>query len=205
MTNLEIIKYLATNNPARLAELLDDIYCCAWNASVYDANTDGARFSPNEIDDFGEWINQEANANFFYDHELEEWTKAIKNPYIEIAYPNNLVFELPLEGKDPNYMWNTDNNFNIIGYGTDSTVSSGFVAGRTIINDSCIDNMLHVEPIKGNAKCPHCGESYYTELYSTSTAVYYPPIYKDGVNINPDMNKSTTHYECLNCQKEFDI
>lgn len=57
----------------------------------------------------------------------------------------------------------------------------------------------------GHTKCPHCGESYYTKMYSESTAVYYPPIYKDGVNINPDMNKVTTHCRCLNCGKEFDI
>ena len=114
MTNMEIIKYLATNNPTRLAELLDDIYCCAWNAGAYAANTDGARFSPNEIDDFGEWINQEANTNFFYDDELEEWSKAINNPFIEITYPDNLVVQISDEGKDPNHMWNTDNNYNII-------------------------------------------------------------------------------------------
>jgi hypothetical protein len=52
-------------------------------------------------------------------------------------------------------------------------------------------------------KCPYCGESYYTELYSVSTAMYYPPIYKDGVNINPDRNKTNTLCMCLNCNKEF--
>ena len=51
--------------------------------------------------------------------------------------------------------------------------------------------------------CPHCGESYYMENYSTSTCVYYPPIYKDGVNINPDRNAHTTHCTCMNCGKEF--
>lgn len=51
--------------------------------------------------------------------------------------------------------------------------------------------------------CPHCGESYYMENYSTCTAVYYPPIYKDGVNINPDRNTTTTHCTCMNCGKEF--
>lgn len=80
------------------------------------------------------------------------------------------------------------------------TFLSGLSSG-----DCCVDNMVHGEPIKGNAKCPHCGESYYTEMYSTSTAMYYPPIYKDGVNINPDRNMLTTHCECLNCHKEFDI
>lgn len=52
-------------------------------------------------------------------------------------------------------------------------------------------------------KCPHCGKSYYTELYGTSTAVYYQPIYKNGVNINPDRNQTTTVCECLNCGKTF--
>ena len=53
--------------------------------------------------------------------------------------------------------------------------------------------------------CPKCGESYYMENGGISTCVYYPPIYKDGVNINPDRNKITTHCKCLNCGKEFDI
>ena len=56
-----------------------------------------------------------------------------------------------------------------------------------------------------NHHCPHCGESYYMEKYSTTTAVYYPPIYKDGVNINPDMNTSTTYCTCMNCGKEFTV
>ena len=51
MTNLEIIKYLATNNHTRLAELLDDIYCSAWNCGSYAAISKNL-FSENEIDDF---------------------------------------------------------------------------------------------------------------------------------------------------------
>lgn len=113
MTNLEIIKYLVTNNPTRLAELLDDIYCNAWNCGSCAGST-GKIMEECEIDDFGEWINQEANTNFFFENELEEWSKANNNPSIEITYPDNLVIELPYEGKDPNHMWNTDNNFNII-------------------------------------------------------------------------------------------
>ena len=42
-------------------------------------------------------------------------------------------------------------------------------------------------------KCPNCGKSYYKVKYSTVTAVYYPPIYKDGVNINPDKNSETVY------------
>ncbi len=119
MTNIEIIKYLALNNPARLAELLDDIYCSAWNCGSYAASSGGNVFSEHEIDDFGEWINQEANTNFFFESELEEWSKAINNPSIEITYPDNLVVQIPYEGKDLNHMWNTDNNFNIISNAVD--------------------------------------------------------------------------------------
>lgn len=54
-----------------------------------------------------------------------------------------------------------------------------------------------------SARCPHCGESYYMETHSMITAVYYPPIYKNGVNINPDRNKSTTYCACMNCGKDF--
>lgn len=66
----------------------------------------------------------------------------------------------------------------------------------------------HVNTIyKGDAQiihcCPHCGESYYMENYSTTTAVYYPPVYKNGVNINPDRNTITTYCTCLNCGKNF--
>lgn len=54
-------------------------------------------------------------------------------------------------------------------------------------------------------KCHHCGESYYMEKYSTCTAMYCPPIYKNGVNVNPDRNITTTYCECINCGKEFVI
>lgn len=51
--------------------------------------------------------------------------------------------------------------------------------------------------------CPNCGESYYAEKYSTRTAVYYPAIWKDGVNQNPDGNVTTTYCECINCHYAF--
>ena len=54
-----------------------------------------------------------------------------------------------------------------------------------------------------SVKCPHCGESYYMENYTTTTAMYFPPIYKDGVNINQDRNKSTTYCTCMNCGENF--
>lgn len=78
MTNLDIIKYLAINNPTRLAELLDDIYCLAWNNGAYAQSVDCSSLSETEIEDFNEWINQDASkAGIYYDGELEEWTKLI--------------------------------------------------------------------------------------------------------------------------------
>lgn len=57
--------------------------------------------------------------------------------------------------------------------------------------------------IQINHLCPHCGESYYMENYGITTCVYYPPIYKDGVNINPDRNRTSVNCLCMNCGKDF--
>ena len=76
-----------------------------------------------------------------------------------------------------------------------------FVTGTTILDNNITET---IEPIRA-AVCPHCGASYYTEIYSTSTAVYYPPIYKNGVNINPNQNQTTTLCECMACGKRFSI
>lgn len=54
-------------------------------------------------------------------------------------------------------------------------------------------------------KCPYCGASKYAEKHSFSTMCYYPPIYENGVNINPDKNKTTTVCRCLECGKEFTV
>ena len=69
-------------------------------------------------------------------------------------------------------------------------------------NEPLNTSIAHVD-IAINICCPHCGESYYMENYSICTALYYPPIYKDGVNINPDRNTTTTFCTCMNCGKDF--
>ena len=53
--------------------------------------------------------------------------------------------------------------------------------------------------IYDNIKCPECGAKYFEVGPSYCTAVYYPTIIKDGVNINPDLNKSVTTYTCCEC------
>lgn len=56
-----------------------------------------------------------------------------------------------------------------------------------------------------NIVCPNCGVSYFQEGATMTTAVYYPPIWKDGININPDRNVSTTECKCINCGQKFYI
>lgn len=85
------------------------------------------------------------------------------------------------------------------------------IAGRNLkidLIDVCEDAMCvakeHADCVVNTVRiCPHCGKSYYVENCSESTAVYYPPIYKNGVNINPDRNTTTTHCTCMNCGKDF--
>lgn len=51
--------------------------------------------------------------------------------------------------------------------------------------------------------CPYCGDSYYQEDYSTVTALYWAPIYKNGVLISENPNICTTNCTCLTCGKRF--
>ena len=56
-----------------------------------------------------------------------------------------------------------------------------------------------------NILCPHCGKSHYIVRYTTTTAMYFPVIIKDGINTNtnPDRNITTTHCECMSCSTLF--
>ena len=112
MTNLDIIKYLATNNPTRLAELLDDIYCRGWNCGAYAARcTKTGKFSPNEIE-FAEngWIHQEASTDFFLDCELNGWSKAINSPPTITAFYDGLSVTIPIKDS-ADHMWNNNNEY----------------------------------------------------------------------------------------------
>lgn len=112
MTNLDIIKYLSHNNPARLASFLNKICYDAWDF--------GRIHRTRPITDWNEWLQADSKTAWdFNSEELEKWSNAIKNPSIEITYPENLIIKLPFEGKDPNHMWNTDNNFHVISQAID--------------------------------------------------------------------------------------
>ena len=139
MTNLEIIKYLATNNPTRLATFLNTICYDVWDFAKMH------RTRP--ITDWNQWLQSDPYTSCeFNSKELEEWSKAINNLSIEITYPDNLVIELPYEGKDPNHMWNTDNNFNI-------------VVAEPIINTPYMQAMLNGERYDDTLKIHFEGEN----------------------------------------------
>ena len=54
-----------------------------------------------------------------------------------------------------------------------------------------------------NIRCPNCDASYYIEHFATTTTMYYPPVYKDGVNVNPDGNITTITCTCNACGHDF--
>jgi DNA-directed RNA polymerase subunit RPC12/RpoP len=121
---------------------------------------------------------------------------------------DNLTVTVPVG--DPDHMWNNNNEYDY------KTVKDGrwAIPAYHIVTDTVEGHQIDLTNTLGDCgviyvnsdiKCPHCGESFYTEMSSESTCVYYPPIWKNGVNVNPDRNKATTHYKCLKCNKEFDI
>lgn len=116
---------------------------------------------------------------------------------------NKYTYPLPNNGSD--YSFSEPELIKLL----DSVYEKGFkdgVASTIQPETTCISTSENlVVGLSNDIKCPRCGESYYTEEFSTTTCLYYPPIYKDGVNINPDRNQTTRHYRCLNCQKEFTI
>ena len=71
-----------------------------------------------------------------------------------------------------------------------------------IINTTSEPTVVNIS-IDKNIQCPHCGASYYMEKSRMKTCAYYPPIYKNGVNINPDRNKTTIYCTCMECGKDF--
>ena len=78
MTNLDIIKYLAYENPSRLAELLEDIYCQAWNDGANDKFGDES-----SIPSLEKWLYEDpTECGMYYDYELKEWNKAINPVYL---------------------------------------------------------------------------------------------------------------------------
>lgn len=90
MTNLKIIKYLTVNNPDRLANLLTDLYCIAWNCGAYvSSNEQGNLLEECEIGDFNVWLYQNASeSGLYFDDELAKWSKRLemsKPSYVSVV------------------------------------------------------------------------------------------------------------------------
>lgn len=107
MTNLEIIKYLATNNHTRLAEALNDIY---WTGCLRDKTYAMGQSPTKEFDDFKKWLNNDAKkSGVWYKDELKEWSRAITSTPTIVATYDNLSVTIPI--KDPDHMWNNNNEY----------------------------------------------------------------------------------------------
>ena len=80
MTNLDIIKYLATNNPERLADFLNEICYDAWDS--------GRLHQTRPITDWDEWLQTDPLVTWEFNHEeIKEWSEAINpTPTIEVFY-----------------------------------------------------------------------------------------------------------------------
>ena len=52
-------------------------------------------------------------------------------------------------------------------------------------------------------KCPECRKNHFQESARCTTLAYYQPIYKDGVNINPDRNAISYIRHCLECNSRW--
>ena len=76
-----------------------------------------------------------------------------------------------------------------------------FTNETTVDLQNSINNCLSDKGLYSDIVCPHCGAKHFTIGLSFCTAVYYPPVYKDGVNMNLGQNTVTTNYQCLNCNK----
>lgn len=87
-----------------------------------------------------------------------------------------------------------------------TTVSSIQCDRLTPLSNETIDIQAHYdncvfEPkgLYDDIMCPKCHKKHFTIGSTYTTLVHYTPIYKDGVNINPGHNKSTTQYTCCEC------
>lgn len=99
MTNLDIIKYLATNNPTRLADFLNGICYDAWDF--------GRLHWTRPITDWDEWLEADPKTTWDFNlEEIEEWSKVINSPPTITAFYDNLSVTLPVD--DPDHLWNKD-------------------------------------------------------------------------------------------------
>jgi len=65
---------------------------------------------------------------------------------------------------------------------------------------------MKIKRIDANSwKCPKCKKNYFRDGVQTTTLMYFPPIFRDSVNINPDRNTISFVRDCLACGSSFSI
>ena len=53
-------------------------------------------------------------------------------------------------------------------------------------------------------KCPNCGKCDHSGCdMGFTTAMYFPPHYVDGINVNPDRNSTSGTIHCHACDKRY--
>lgn len=73
MTNLDVIQHISSNDPSRLAQLLNDIY---WSARLRNTMYAMGNRPTTEFDNFEKWLNSNAEeTSVWYKHELKKWAK----------------------------------------------------------------------------------------------------------------------------------
>lgn len=87
-----------------------------------------------------------------------------------------------------------------------TTVTSIQCDKLTPLSNETIDIQAHYDNCVWEPKglyddivCPKCHKKHFTVGSTYTTLVHCVPIYKDGVNINPNVNESTTQYTCCEC------
>lgn len=74
------------------------------------------------------------------------------------------------------------------------------------INKQEEDKLQNIHIMSDVMRCPKCGYNEYSKLYSTTTLLNIPEVYKDGVlQESPVKNKSTTTYQCLKCWHTWEV
>lgn len=70
--------------------------------------------------------------------------------------------------------------------------------------DALVAGTRKVDDI-GEPVCPACACPNYEVIGCSQTMVYYSPRIVDGVNVNPDRNRSTQYRRCLVCGTRYEV
>ena len=74
------------------------------------------------------------------------------------------------------------------------------------INRQEENELQYVNIMSDVERCPQCGHNEYSKIYSATTLLNIPEVYKDGVLLeSPVKNKTTVTYQCLKCGHTWEV